>query len=86
MANRGPGPIPNRWLHCPRKSDSLIADKFVAFKTPLDERYNDQMTLDCIFPPEMIFSYMKMLKVSHESSFQGLVVVRSNPKFCLPPF
>lgn len=63
MANRGPGPIPNRWLHCPRKSDSLIADKFVAFKTPLDERYNDQMTLDCIFPPEMIFSYMKMLKV-----------------------
>ena len=25
---RGPGPLPPRWLHCPRKSDVLVANRF----------------------------------------------------------
>lgn len=64
MSNhRGPGPIPNRWLHCPRKSENIIADKFIAFKTPLSNKFKDQMPLDCMFPPEMIFGYVKALKL-----------------------
>lgn len=59
----GPGPIPNRWLHCPRKSDQLIAEKFLAFKTPLSMKFKDQMPLECIFTPEMIFSYTKTVKL-----------------------
>lgn len=61
--NRGPGPIPNRWLYCPRKSDTIIAEKFLAFKTPLKAEFSSQMTKDCIFMPDMLFGYCKMLKL-----------------------
>ncbi|XP_075158681.1 RNA guanylyltransferase and 5'-phosphatase mRNA capping enzyme [Haematobia irritans] len=62
--NRGPGPIPNRWLHCPRKSEGIIAEKFIAFKTPLSSAFDDQMPLECMFHPEMIFGYCKTLKLT----------------------
>ncbi|CAF0897849.1 unnamed protein product [Adineta ricciae] len=35
--------LPPRWLDCPRKS-SVIADKFVACKTPLDNRYKEKIS------------------------------------------
>lgn len=60
----GPGPLPNRWLNCPRKSSSLIAEKFLAFKTPLSEKFNDQVPEYCRFTPSMLFSSMKSHKVS----------------------
>ena len=59
----GPGPIPPRWLNCPRKSAKLIGDRFLAFKTPLDERYNDQVPMESRFSPEMLFRTMKAYKV-----------------------
>ncbi|XP_055628803.1 mRNA-capping enzyme [Toxorhynchites rutilus septentrionalis] len=61
--SRGPGPIPNRWLYCPRKSETLIAEKFLAFKTPLKQEFESQMPIDCLFDPEMLFSVMKTYKV-----------------------
>ncbi|KAI8128169.1 mRNA-capping enzyme [Lucilia cuprina] len=61
--NRGPGPIPNRWLYCPRKSDTIIAEKFLAFKTPLSDAFTSQMPMECIFMPDMIFGYCKSLKL-----------------------
>ncbi|XP_004536441.1 mRNA-capping enzyme [Ceratitis capitata] len=60
----GPGPIPNRWLHCPRKSEVIIAERFLAFKTPLSRAFDDQMPQECLFPPEMIFGYCKTTKMS----------------------
>lgn len=57
--NRGPGPIPKRWLNCPRKSDTLILDKFLAFKTPLSERFDSQVPDECAFYPSMLFQLMK---------------------------
>ncbi|XP_061397952.1 mRNA-capping enzyme [Musca vetustissima] len=62
--NRGPGPIPNRWLYCPRKSEGIIAEKFIAFKTPLSAAFDDQMPMECMFHPEMIFGYCKTLKLN----------------------
>lgn len=62
--NRGPGPLPNRWLYCPRKSETVIVEKFLAFKTPLSKDFKDQMPIECMFPPEMLFDYCKMTKVS----------------------
>ncbi|XP_058468211.1 mRNA-capping enzyme [Malaya genurostris] len=59
----GPGPIPNRWLNCPRKSETLIADKFLAFKTPLKEEFESQMPVECCFTPDMLFQVMKTYKV-----------------------
>lgn len=56
--DNGPGPIPNRWRGCPLKSDEFIANKFVAFKTPLSDRFDAQVQ-DCIFYPNMIFDLMK---------------------------
>lgn len=61
---RGPGPIPNRWLHCPRKSADLIVGKFIAFKTPLSERFDDQVPAECRFSPKMIFEFARSKKVS----------------------
>jgi len=60
---RGPGPIPPRWLNCPRKSDNLVANRFLAFKTPLDKKYDDQIPVENRFPPTMLFNNMKQHKV-----------------------
>lgn len=63
MAQRDPGPIPNRWLRCPRKATGLIADKFLAFKTPLGRQFNEKVPEENRFTPSMLFVYMKSLKV-----------------------
>ncbi|XP_059059297.1 mRNA-capping enzyme [Achroia grisella] len=63
MSQCDPGPIPDRWLKCPRKSTSLIADKFLAFKTPLGSQFNDKVPEESRFTPSMLFSVMKSLKV-----------------------
>lgn len=64
MAQRDPGPIPNRWLKCPRKATELLAGKFLAFKTPLGPQFNDKVLEEYRFTPGMLFAYMKGLKVS----------------------
>ena len=61
---RSPGPIPPRWLNCPRKSNELIGSKFLAFKTPLDSKYDDQVPIECRFPSKMLFDCMRGYKVS----------------------
>lgn len=61
--NRHPGPIPNCWLHCPRRSDFIIAEKFLAFKTPLNDAYRSQIPTECVFTPGMIFDYCRTLKL-----------------------
>ena len=58
-----PGPIPGRWLNCPRKSDDLIGGKFLALKTPLDDRYDSQVPPQNLFYPSMVFSAMRGYKV-----------------------
>ncbi|CAK1549641.1 unnamed protein product [Leptosia nina] len=63
MSNHDPGPIPNRWLNCPRKSSGLIAEKFIAFKTPLGSQFNDKVPETNRFTPSMLFSYMKSFKL-----------------------
>ncbi|XP_055681575.1 mRNA-capping enzyme [Lutzomyia longipalpis] len=57
-----PGPVPDRWLHCPRKSDGFIADRFLAFKTPLDERFDPQLPVEACFSPEMVIQSLRMHK------------------------
>jgi mRNA-capping enzyme len=61
--DNGPGPIPQRWLHCPRKAESIIGGKFLAFKSPLDARYENQVDDEYTFHPEMIFSSAKSMKL-----------------------
>lgn len=62
-SGRHPGPIPPRWLKCPRKSTELIGGKFLALKTPLDTRFDAQVPTEYRFPPSMIFNSMKGYKV-----------------------
>nr|XP_018906582.1 PREDICTED: mRNA-capping enzyme [Bemisia tabaci] len=62
-SDRYPGPIPKRWLKCPRKAGDVIAGKFLAFKTPLDSRYDDQVPEEYRFPPQMLFTIMKSYKI-----------------------
>nr|CAH7754790.1 unnamed protein product [Callosobruchus chinensis] len=59
-----PGPIPPRWLYCPRKSDNLIIGKFMALKTPLSSNFDEQVPPECRFPPKMIFDYSKFKKIN----------------------
>ncbi|XP_047506957.1 mRNA-capping enzyme [Pieris napi] len=63
MSNRDPGPLPSRWLHCPRKSSEIIAEKFLAFKTPLGSEFNDKVPENNRFTPSMLFDYMKGLRM-----------------------
>lgn len=58
---KGPGPIPNRWLYCPRSADSLVAERFLPFKTPLSTKFNASMPLECQFEPDMVFSIAKSI-------------------------
>lgn len=65
----GSGPVPARWLNCPNKSDGIIAEKFVAFKTPLSEKFDSQVQ-GHFFSPSMLFEYMKTYhKVSASAIF-----------------
>lgn len=64
MSNDDPGPIPDRWLNCPRISHAFVANKFLAFKTPLSARFAIKMEKQHHFQPDMVFSYMKMEKVN----------------------
>lgn len=49
---------PPRWLKCPRKS-GIIRDKFIAFKTFLDEKYNHEVPVEDYFDFNMLNSYVK---------------------------
>ncbi|GLG96084.1 Probable tyrosine-protein phosphatase F54C8.4 [Gryllus bimaculatus] len=59
---RSPGPIPERWLNCPRKSSALVAGKFLAFKTPLSDKFNDQIPEHCRFNTNFLFDVVKSYK------------------------
>lgn len=58
-ADLGPPP---RWLNCPRKG-TLIAEKFLPFKTPLSERYDDQVPEECRFYPAMLLDSLSLSKM-----------------------
>jgi mRNA-capping enzyme len=62
---RNTGGIPPRWLRCPRKSEGFVAEKFLVFKTPLSEKYDDALPPEFRFYPKMIMDYMKMNNVRH---------------------
>lgn len=59
----GPGPLPPRWLNCPRKAIELIGGKFMAFKTPLSSDFNSQVSPACRFTPAMLLSAVKQYKL-----------------------
>lgn len=61
--HRGGGPVPERWLDCPRKSNILIVDKFLAMKTPLGPHFDDKVPEANRFHPSMIFAWAKAQKV-----------------------
>jgi mRNA-capping enzyme len=56
--DNGPGPMPKRWIRCPIKSDDFIINKFVAFKTPLSERFDPQVVNNSFYP-YMLFNLIK---------------------------
>ncbi|CAF0976501.1 unnamed protein product [Brachionus calyciflorus] len=51
--------LPNRWLNCPRKSNTLIAEKFVAFKVPLKTMFNPNVPIECRFTVQMLLDSVK---------------------------
>jgi len=59
MGHSDPGPVPDRWLRCPKKACDLIIETFLAFKTPLSHRFDDKVKLQYRFPPKMLIEYTK---------------------------
>lgn len=55
--------LPNYWLQCPRKSSSIIANKFIVLKTPLSHKFDDQVPAQLRFPPKMILDLYKAKKL-----------------------
>ncbi|XP_034936399.1 mRNA-capping enzyme-like [Chelonus insularis] len=72
-AENSKGMIPPRWLHCPRKSIKLINNKFLAFKTPLSEKYNSQVSEECLFSVNMLFTSLKSQRLK-----MGLLIDLTN--------
>ncbi|XP_064481228.1 mRNA-capping enzyme-like isoform X1 [Ornithodoros turicata] len=58
-ADLGPPP---RWLNCPRKG-SVIAEKFLPFKTPLSSVYDSQVPEASRFPPSMLVAAIARYKL-----------------------
>jgi len=55
------GTRPPRWLNCPRKS-VIISDKFIAFKTFLDGKFDSQVPMENMFQYPMLKSYVSSNK------------------------
>ncbi|XP_034939486.1 mRNA-capping enzyme-like isoform X2 [Chelonus insularis] len=77
MSNRSfefsKGMIPSRWLSCPRKSIELINNKFLAFKTPLSDEFNNQVSEECRFSVNMLFASLKYQRLK-----MGLLIDLTN--------
>lgn len=69
--------IPDRWLNCPRKSTDLIANQFLAFKTPLSSKYNSQVPEMNRFTPQMLFDSLRSTKVSNKREVSEACVIIS---------
>jgi len=68
------GARPPRWLKCPRKS-VIIRDKFIAFKTFLDEKFDSQVPDEDRFDFSMLNSYVK-----GNNKELGLIIDLTNTK------
>ncbi|ESO07460.1 hypothetical protein HELRODRAFT_92373 [Helobdella robusta] len=64
--------IPSRWLNCPRRS-TLISNKFVVFKAPLDRKYDRIVPEECRFSLEMLFEFVASMKLT-----MGLIIDLTN--------
>lgn len=53
---------PKDWIGCPKRS-YLIAGKFVAFKTPLDHKFEKKLKKIDIFTPDDVFDWLAKSKV-----------------------
>jgi mRNA-capping enzyme len=67
-----PTALPSRWLDCPRKS-TIISDKFIAFKTPLDDRYKEKISFGQRWTCTMLINAVKSVK-----KHLGLVIDLTN--------
>jgi len=68
-----PTTLPARWLDCPRKS-TIIAEKFIAFKTPLDDRFRERINAAQKWTCSMLVNSLK----GGESKQLGLVIDLTN--------
>jgi len=64
--------IPAGWLDCPRKS-TIISDKFIAFKTPLDDRYKEKIGISQRWTCTILINSFKS-----EKKHLGLVIDLTN--------
>ena len=53
------GPLPENWVNCPRKATELIAGVFLAFKTPLDSKFDGKLDEEHLFHPNMLLPTTK---------------------------
>ncbi|CAF2356122.1 unnamed protein product [Rotaria sp. Silwood2] len=69
-----PTEIPSNWIDCPRKSN-IIAGKFIAFKTPLDDRYKTEIPIHKLWTCNMLIKHIK-----DDQKNLGLVIDLTNTK------
>ncbi|XP_054157712.1 mRNA-capping enzyme-like [Oppia nitens] len=83
--------IPPRWLKCPRRGN-IIADKFIPFKTPLDDRYKSKIPDSDVFTPEMFIALVsgsfkvklgRWIDLTYTSRFYDKSIVeKKNIQYC----
>lgn len=53
--HRSSGPLPDRWLYCPRTGRNFIVNIFMATKTPLDFKFDNKIEQHLRFTPTQFF-------------------------------
>lgn len=71
--------IPEGWMYCPKKSN-LIANRFVAFKTPLDQKF-ETIPESFKFTPKIFLEWMKRTEVKLYKIMEDVSFVYSNRFF-----
>ncbi|CAH1117442.1 unnamed protein product [Phaedon cochleariae] len=59
----GRNKVPDGWIGCPQNGNYLIAGKFMALKTPLCDRFENNLVPGDTYPPNEIFVRAKRNKV-----------------------
>jgi mRNA-capping enzyme len=50
---------PSRWLNCPRKANALLVDKFLAFKVPLNSKFDNNVSIEYRWNLTMLFDAVR---------------------------
>lgn len=77
--------LPNHWIECPAMAEMLVGGRFLAFKTPLDSRYDQKIQPNSkYFKPAHVVSRFQRLKQTNESNLKAVIDLTNSQRYYNP--